>query len=253
MDIVNQLVAQGQFRILKVPLGFIKALQWVYFDAPTCMGPNPERLFLIGDYSSSAEFFVTIGVFAFLYSTAALAIYVFAYEKYKENNKGPLIDLGVTGVFAFMWLVSSAAWAKGLADVKRATDPNEVRTFISACNNEENRCHEVHDPVMSGLNTSVAFGFINLILWAGNLWFVFKETGIIAPFMRAPPPQEKPAAPEAYGQPGAYEQDPYAGNQGGGVRVNNKWAVCSLPIMQRSSISARMFNYCTDDRGGVGG
>ncbi|KAI3357929.1 hypothetical protein L3Q82_016319 [Scortum barcoo] len=62
---------------------------------------------------------------------------------------------------------------------------------------------------------SGAFGFINLILWVGNLWFVFKETGIIAPFMRAPPPQEKPAAPDAYGQQGAYEQDPYASNQGG--------------------------------------
>ncbi|KAJ3583213.1 hypothetical protein NHX12_034184 [Muraenolepis orangiensis] len=253
MDIVNQLVAQGQFRILKVPLGFIKALQWffsifafatcgsysgtfkmavncktraesnltisvefeypfrlhqVYFDAPTCKGGAPERLFLIGDYSSSAEFFVTIGVFAFLYSTAALAIYVFAYEKYKENNKGPLIDLGVTGVFAFMWLVSSAAWAKGLSDVKTATNPDQVRTFISACSNEENSCREVHDPVMSGLNTSVAFGFINLILWAGNLWFVFKETGIIAPFMRAPPPQEKPAAPETYGQQGPTSRTP---------------------------------------------
>jgi hypothetical protein len=66
-------------------------MHMVYFDAPTCTGGNPERLFLIGDYSSSAEFFVTIGVFAFLYSTAALFIYVFAYEKYKENNKGPLI------------------------------------------------------------------------------------------------------------------------------------------------------------------
>lgn len=60
-----------------------------------------------------------------------------------------------------------------------------------------------------------AFGFINLVLWVGNLWFVFKETGIIAPFMRAPPPQEKPAAPDAYGQQGAYEQDPYASSQGG--------------------------------------
>lgn len=46
---------------------------------------------MVGDYSSSAEFFVTIGVFAFLYSTAALAIYIFFFEKYKENNKGPMI------------------------------------------------------------------------------------------------------------------------------------------------------------------
>uniref|UniRef100_A0A3B3BYA7 Synaptophysin n=1 Tax=Oryzias melastigma TaxID=30732 RepID=A0A3B3BYA7_ORYME len=185
-----------------------------YFDAPTCKDGVKRRVFLIGDYSSSAEFFVTIAVFAFLYSTATLCIYIFFFEKYKENNKGPLIDLGVTGVFAFMWLVSSAAWAKGLSDVKTATDPDKVITMIDACNEEENRCREVHDPVMSGLNTSVAFGFINLVLWVGNLWFVFKETGIIAPFMRAPPPQEK-AAPDAYGQQGVYEPDPYASNQGG--------------------------------------
>lgn len=260
MNVVNQLVAQGQFRVLKVPLGFIKILQWFfaifafstcgsysgmfrvavecknrtlsalsievefeypfrlhqeYFDAPTCKDVDMERLFLVGDYSSSAEFFVTIGVFAFLYSTAALSIYVFFFEKYKENNKGPLIDLAVTAVFAFMWLVSSAAWGKGLSDVKTATDPDKVITMISACEEEANHCREVHDPVMSGLNTSVAFGFINLVLWTGNLWFVFKETGIIAPFMRAPPPQEKAAALDAYSQQGAYEQDPYAGNKGG--------------------------------------
>ncbi|XP_049609763.1 synaptophysin a [Syngnathus scovelli] len=258
MDVVNQLVAQGQFRVLKVPLGFIKILQWffailafstcgsysgmlcmsvdcknrtdsdlsievefeypfrlhhVYFDAPTCKGGNTERLFLVGDYSSSAEFFVTIGVFAFLYATAALSVYVFFFDKYKENNKGPLVDLGVSAVFAFMWLVSSAAWAKGLSDVKTATDPDQVITLITACDAEENRCHEVHDPVMSGLNTSVAFGFINLVLWVGNLWFVFKETGIIAPFMRAPPAQEK--LPTDVIAPGGYEQDPYASNQGG--------------------------------------
>ncbi|XP_054457721.1 synaptophysin-like, partial [Anoplopoma fimbria] len=255
-----QLVAQGQFRVLKVPLGFIKALQWffaifafstcgsysgmfrmsvdcknrtdsdlnievefeypfrlhqVVFDAPTCRGGNKDQVFLVGDYSSSAEFFVTIGVFAFLYATAALSVYVFFYDKYKENNKGPLIDLAVTAVFSFMWLVSSAAWAKGLSDVKTATNPDKVVTLILACEDEENHCREIHDPVMSGLNTSVAFGFINLILWSGNLWFVFKETGIIAPFMRAPPPQEKAAAPDAYGQQGAYEADPYAGQQGG--------------------------------------
>ncbi|XP_055024620.2 synaptophysin a [Misgurnus anguillicaudatus] len=260
MDIVNQLVAGGQFRVLKVPLGFIKVLEWifaifafstcgsysgsfrmsvecknrtesdlkigvdfeypfrlhqVYFDAPTCKG-GADRLFLVGDYSSSAEFFVTIGVFAFLYSMAALSVYVFAFEKYRENNKGPLIDFGVTCVFTFMWLVSSAAWAKGLSDVKTATDPEKVLELIPACEQEANRCREVHDPVMSGLNTSVVFGFLNLILWAGNLWFVFKETGIVAPFMRQPAAQEKqPAAHDAYGQGGYGQPDPYAGSQGG--------------------------------------
>ncbi|CAF89236.1 unnamed protein product, partial [Tetraodon nigroviridis] len=76
--------------------------------------------------------------------TAALSIYVFFFEKYKENNKGPLIDLGVTGVFAFMWLVSSAAWAKGLSDVKKATDPDVVITMIRACDEESKPAREVH-------------------------------------------------------------------------------------------------------------
>ncbi|KAJ8259259.1 hypothetical protein COCON_G00182710 [Conger conger] len=262
MDIVNQLVATGQFTVVKQPLGFIKILQWifaifafatcgsysgmfkmsvecknrtesdlnievefqypfrlhqVYFDAPTCKGRNQERLFLTGDYSSSAEFFVTIGVFSFLYSMAALAVYFFCLEKYRENNKGAQIDFGVTCVFTFMWLVSAAAWAKGLSDVKTATNPDRVITLISACEDIENRCKEIHDPVVSGLNTSVVFGFLNLIIWAGNLWFVFKETGWLAAFTHYPPPsQEKQPAPESFGQQGGYaQQDPYAGSQGG--------------------------------------
>lgn len=45
---------------------------------------------------------------------------------------------------------------------------------------------------------------------------MFKETGIIAPFMRPPPAQEKQPAPESFGQQGGYPQeDPYASSQGG--------------------------------------
>ncbi|MGH0168923.1 UNVERIFIED_CONTAM: hypothetical protein FKN15_055488 [Acipenser sinensis] len=65
-------------------------LHQVYFDAPTCRGPE-ERIFLEGDYSSSAEFFVTVAVFVFLYSLAALVTYIFLQAKYRESNKGPII------------------------------------------------------------------------------------------------------------------------------------------------------------------
>ncbi|KAM9475769.1 synaptophysin b [Clarias gariepinus] len=260
MDVVNQLVATGQFTVIKQPLGFIKILQWffaifafstcgsysgvfrmsvecknrsesdldidvefeypfrlhqVWFDAPTCKGPERIRLFLEGDYSSSAEFFVTVGVFSFLYSMGALAIYIFRLEKYREGNRGAQIDFVITAIFTFFWLVSSSAWAKGLSDVKEATDPDEVIKFIPACRHEENKCKEVHEPIVSGLNTSVAFGFCNLVLWAGNLWFVFKETGWLGAVAGTYVPSgAKQPAPDSYGQAG-YGQDPYAGSQGG--------------------------------------
>ncbi|KAK3540241.1 hypothetical protein QTP70_028426, partial [Hemibagrus guttatus] len=176
-------------------------LHQVWFDVPSCKGPETERLFLEGDYSSSAEFFVTIGVFSFLYSMAALSIYIFLLEKYREGNRGAKFDFVVTAIFTFFWLVSSSAWAKGLSDVKEYTDPDEVIKFIPACKHEENRCKEVHEPIVSGLNTSVAFGFCNLVLWAGNLWFVFKETGWLGAVTGTYVPSEgKQPAPDTYGQ-----------------------------------------------------
>ncbi|XP_053723795.1 synaptoporin-like isoform X1 [Synchiropus splendidus] len=222
MDTADQLASVGTFQVLKLPLGFIRVLEWLFaifafatcggysgqlrvsvdcmekassnlslgidfaypfrlyqvsFEAPACEGMRRERFFLDGDYSSSAEFFVTIAVFAFLYSLVATVVYIFFLNKYRENSRGPLIDFVVTVVFSFMWLVSSSAWAKALSDVKTATDPEEVQLLISACKDQTNRCSSVQDPRWSGLNTSVAFGFLNFVLWAGNIWFVFKETG----------------------------------------------------------------------------
>lgn len=66
-------------------------LYQVSFEAPVCEGIRTERVFLAGDYSSSAEFFVTIAVFAFLYSLVATVVYIFIQNKYRENNRGPLI------------------------------------------------------------------------------------------------------------------------------------------------------------------
>ncbi|XP_077459095.1 synaptophysin-like protein 1 [Stigmatopora argus] len=199
--------------LLKEPIGFIRVLEWVFtifafattggysgtthfrvecpgskdpidvkpvfgypfrlaaypYEIPLCDGSAKNHTFLQGDFSSSAEFFVCVGVFGFLYCTATLILYLGYQHVYRQTTRGPLLDLVVTAAFAFLWLVSSSAWSKGLTDVKWATNPDHL---VQNCT----LCKPGDFPSMGRLNASVIFGFLNLILWAGNCWFIYKET-----------------------------------------------------------------------------
>ncbi|MCJ8734949.1 hypothetical protein PDJAM_G00241080 [Pangasius djambal] len=146
------------------------------FDVPTCEVNKTEskKYHLIGDHSSSAEFFVAVGVLAFLYCTSILVVYVGYQHVYRESNRGPVIDLVITGIFTFLWLVASSAWGKGLTDVRWATHPTELISLPNVCKTVQ--CTPGALPTFGPLNSSVISGFLNLILWAGNCWFIFKET-----------------------------------------------------------------------------
>uniref|UniRef100_A0A8B9TZ21 Synaptophysin like 2 n=1 Tax=Anas zonorhyncha TaxID=75864 RepID=A0A8B9TZ21_9AVES len=98
---------------ISVQFGYPFRLYQIPFEMPDCGGESePRTLHLVGDFSAPAEFFVTLGVFSFLYAMAALVLYLRFHSLYGENKKLPF----------------------------------------------------------------VLFGFINFLLWAGNCWFVFKET-----------------------------------------------------------------------------
>lgn len=169
-------------------------LQQVHFRAPLCKAKGEEVLFMDGDFSMASQFFVTVGVLAFLYSLLATIVYVFYQNKYLRNNRGPLVvnefvpppssflcltvsdfsilcmmfllifsflpfcpeqDFLVTVIFSFLWLASSCCWAKALSDIKSATNPTEVLLLISACRAQENKCTATQEPLWSRLNTSV--------------------------------------------------------------------------------------------------
>ncbi|XP_068451124.1 synaptophysin-like protein 2a [Clinocottus analis] len=219
---------------LKEPLGFIRVLEWVFtifafattggysgstqllvkcpgvadkttnpvfgypFRLPathyfieSCNGSKSNNTFLQGDFSSSAEFFVSVGVFGFLYCTATLILYLGYQSVYRQTSRGPIVDLVVTAAFAFLWLVCSSAWGKGLTDVKWATNPDQLVQTLTC----KDICTPGEFPSMGRLNASVIFGFLNMILWASNCWFIYKET----PFHKDPNP---PATMEEGGTPG---------------------------------------------------
>lgn len=147
------------------------------FKVPDCKGNGTETdYYLIGNFSSSAEFFVCIGVFCFLYSTAMLILYLGYQHVYRESSRAPVVDLLLTALLAFLWLTAASAWAKGLTDVKTSTSPEVLQHLLEACKDHKNKCTTGAVPHMGRLNASVIFGFLNLILWGGNCWFIYKET-----------------------------------------------------------------------------
>ncbi|XP_062268388.1 synaptophysin-like protein 2a isoform X1 [Platichthys flesus] len=223
MDTVQKLASGFLVNLgpLKEPLGFIRVLEWVFtifafsttggyfgtthfkvkcgdkepedveavfaypfrlsaypYKIPSCNGGQSNETYLQGDFSSSAEFFVCVSVFGFLYCTATVVLYLGFQNVYRQTTRGPIIDLVVTAAFAFLWLVSSSAWGKGLTDVKLATNPEHL---VEQC---KGVCLPGEFPSMGRLTASVIFGFLNLILWAGNCWFIYKET----PFHKDPNP-----------------------------------------------------------------
>lgn len=65
---------------------------------PKGCGGTWTDVYLMGDFSSSAQLFVTLAALVFLYSIAALVVYVGYYHVYQENNKFPL-TVSVTKIF----------------------------------------------------------------------------------------------------------------------------------------------------------
>ncbi|XP_042656153.1 synaptophysin-like protein 2 isoform X2 [Tyto alba] len=139
---------------ISVQFGYPFRLYQIPFEMPDCKEESKtQTLHLVGDFSAPAEFFVTLGVFSFLYAMAALVLYLRFHSLYGENKRLPFADFCVTVCFAFFWLVAAAAWGKGLTDVKAATRPASLIAAMGVC--QEAVCNAGATPAMGLANISV--------------------------------------------------------------------------------------------------
>ncbi|NXM72629.1 SYPL1 protein, partial [Serilophus lunatus] len=152
-------------------------LNTVEFSAPDpkgCAGTWTD-VHLVGNFSSSAQFFVTLAALVFLYCIAALVIYIGYNHVYEQNNKFPLTDMIISVLTAFLWLVSTFVWAKALVGIKMSTGASII-PGIESCKAPGTTCSFVSVTRMGMLNVSVVFGLINMLLWGGNVWLIYKDT-----------------------------------------------------------------------------
>lgn len=157
------------------------------FQTPFCPNTSvtPGVASPFGDFQSSSEFYVFVGVIAFLYATAALILYIFFDDKYREDDRIPTFDFVFSLVWTFLWLVSASAWAQGVTDLKYYSSPSEIMLrHVPDCTIDNiNKavvsgigCTTVTTGNFASLNVSLIFGFLNTFVWGANLWFLFKET-----------------------------------------------------------------------------
>ncbi|XP_056000526.1 synaptophysin-like isoform X4 [Ostrea edulis] len=160
----------------KVAIGYPFDIENAFFTAPFCNRSSPTTIYLLKGSKSSAEFYVFFGVMVFLYCMAALIVYLFFEELYRRSNLWAIVDFVISAVITLLWLISSAAWAQGLVDLKYFTDFKECGLFGRIPECKTVNCVQVDFPKFGSLNASVIFGFLNMVVWGGNLWFLFKET-----------------------------------------------------------------------------
>lgn len=149
-------------------------------DLPLKYNDTITNLELIFNQRSSSEFFVVIGVFCFLYCLIILVYYVMFEEENAQSSTAtgmlslPVIDFCVGAFWALFWFFSACAFASATNGIKKAADIEKSVHMLDACING-NKCTFI-GAKYAALTIAILLGFLNVFVWSGNMWFLWKET-----------------------------------------------------------------------------
>eukprot|EP00112_Aurelia_sp_Birch-Aquarium-sp1_P009249 Seg2042.5 transcript_id=Seg2042.5/GoldUCD/mRNA.D3Y31 product=Synaptophysin protein_id=Seg2042.5/GoldUCD/D3Y31 len=159
------------------------------------------------NYRSSMEYFVVIGVFCFLYSLGVLVYYIIFEEDQTTSSappskfSPPVIDFVISVVFVIFWFTGAIACAASVTGIKNRTSLSAIIPRIPQC--KGGLCSPRMEANLATLHISALIGFLNVFVWCGNLWFLYKETPWHSPKSRSAatvsgpgsqPPQVTPPA-----------------------------------------------------------
>ncbi|XP_065826896.1 synaptophysin-like [Oscarella lobularis] len=121
-----------------------------------------------GRYRASGSFYEFVGIVAFLYIVGISLCYAFLEVKLTPERRNKFfLDLIVTAVMAVFWLICSSVWARAVDGIRDVVNEIYVSFGLSG---------STPRPSYGVLIVVVILGFLNFFLWAGNCWFVVKET-----------------------------------------------------------------------------
>jgi len=133
------------------------------------------------DYRSDAQYFVFTGVTSMLFVLVATGYYVFFEDRARDATSTdvgllsfPVVDFVFTILLVVFWFTSSIAWAAAVSGLRNATNQESVFKNYVACT--INQCVSFEGASYGAPVVAVLLGFLNVFVWGGNLWFLFKET-----------------------------------------------------------------------------
>lgn len=130
------------------------------------------------DFSATAMLYVLLCVISLLYAIASLVYYCVFTSKYETDPLAPMIDLGITLLLTFSWILITCTWALNVADLKHYAHPGYFEKFLDVCHEELAGCKTADPGKYSSLTVSIICGFTCIALWLGSNWFIFKETSL---------------------------------------------------------------------------